>query len=664
MPALDGLRAVAIVPVVLFHVFPDLLPGGFTGVDVFFVLSGFLISSLILHGLRDGSFTFGGFYARRIRRLLPNAVLTILVTVLLAHWLSLPSASRTVSHHALWALFNLSNFFIRDHIGGYWGDAAAAAPLVHTWSLAVEEQFYLLFPALLFSIARGRGLFPILGALAAVSLVFCVAFTPTARLVTFYLLPARAWELLLGALLAAWRTPVAVDRPLRTFRASWPIEIAGVLGMALILYGLATIHDDRGFPGSLALIPALGTLAVMVSAADGRSWVSRWLSTRPMVAIGRASYSLYLWHWPLITLARNYAGLTGRNETAFAIAGAFASVVVAILVYRTIEIPFRRRGPERWNRLGALAAGFAVTVVICALGLRGTVIADTRHAFDAVLFRGLVYNVSESVVGLRTGMPSKLADVEMSRPDARRERSWESGGILRSWGDTPPRVVVLGSSHALMYAGTIDDICRELGLSVAFLTADAAPVFFMAHVNESFPSPELASSFDAARRRWLEAWKPDVVIAVDRWDAFDDGGAGLEHRLRDLVAELGRSSRRVIVLTQPPVLRVGENLNLREFVAWRRRVDHSFRGIPPDGLDARRRALADQLESVERQDPRCRVLRADRDAYQADGTVRVWADRKFFYIDDDHLSEEGARLMREPLRGEIVAACGLGSGTR
>ena len=181
MPALDGLRAVAILTVLAFHVFPAQLPGGFTGVDVFFVLSGFLISTLILTGLRERSFTLGGFYRNRIRRLLPNAVLVILVTVLLAHWLSLPSSGVLVARHAVWALFNLSNFFIRRYIGGYWGQAATTAPLVHTWSLAVEEQFYLVFPALLLLLARRRGLLVSLGLAGLASLALCVGLTHLQR---------------------------------------------------------------------------------------------------------------------------------------------------------------------------------------------------------------------------------------------------------------------------------------------------------------------------------------------------------------------------------------------------------------------------------------------------------------------------------------------------
>jgi peptidoglycan/LPS O-acetylase OafA/YrhL len=656
MPALDGLRAVAILTVLAFHVFPAQLPGGFTGVDVFFVLSGFLISTLILTGLRERSFTLGGFYWNRIRRLLPNAVLAILVTVLLAHWLSLPSSGVLVARHAVWALFNLSNFFIRRYIGGYWGQAATSAPLVHTWSLAVEEQFYLVFPALLLLLARRRGLLVSLGLAGLASLALCVGLTDTASLVSFYMLPTRAWELLAGALLAAYRTPIGSERPLRTFAASWRLEVLGIAGLALILVGSLWIHDDRGFPGTLALLPALGALGVLVSVVDGASSVARLLATRPMVAIGRVSYSLYLWHWPLITLARNEATLTFRDETTFAIAGALAGVALAVAAYRWVEQPLRQRGPGSGARFAILASGFIVALVVSVLAARVPPLAGPRR-FDPVTYLGQLYNLGLSPDARQTGAPLKFMDVRAPAPAKTLASAWEAGGIVHPWGPGPPRVVLLGSSHALMYARTVDEVCRGLGVSVAFLAADGAPVFDDATVNEGFRLPERGRPLYAARRRWCATWKPDVVIAIDRWDAYDDGADGLVRRLRELVGRLSPPAGRVILVTQPPVLRLGDQLNLREYVAWRQKREPALAGLEPDSLDVRRRELAHQIESLALHDARVRVLRGDHGAYEPGGRVRAWCGRTFFYVDDDHLSEAGAERMREPFWREIAEAC-------
>lgn len=200
---LDGLRALAVLGVVVFHVFPKFLPGGFLGVDVFFVLSGYLLTSIILNQLSEGRFSAREFYLRRIQRLLPNAVVTIVATVALSYWLLLPSAANGVAQHGVWALFSLSNVYIWKTFGGYWGATAASAPLLHTWSLAVEEQFYLVFPVLMiFGFRRSRrGVIAMVGICFLTSLALCLwGNRPAAE--NFYFLPTRAWELFLGAALA------------------------------------------------------------------------------------------------------------------------------------------------------------------------------------------------------------------------------------------------------------------------------------------------------------------------------------------------------------------------------------------------------------------------------------------------------------------------------
>ena len=341
---LDGIRAVAILAVLVFHVFPSYLPGGFTGVDVFFVLSGFLITSIILRDLREKRFSFREFYLRRIQRLMPNAVVTVLVVLALSSYILLPSMSRLVGRHALWTLTNLSNFFIWRNLGGYWGDAAEASPLMHTWSLAVEEQFYLVFPAslvLLARLQRDRVTWWLLIAVG-LSLGLCIYATPGHPEATFYLLPARFWELLLGAVLASWDTPPILSS--RLFR-----EAAGWIGLGLVLAGFFVIDGQSGFPGAIALLPTLGTVFLIISSV-AKTAISRVLSTPFMVVTGRLSYSLYLWHWPLIIFGRLVAVYLGESAVAGALTGAAVSVAVAWLAYVAVEQPLRSRTAGRGFR--------------------------------------------------------------------------------------------------------------------------------------------------------------------------------------------------------------------------------------------------------------------------------------------------------------------------
>ncbi len=646
---LDGIRAVAILAVFVFHVCPAALRGGFVGVDVFFVLSGFLITSIILHDVRDGRFTLREFYARRIQRLLPNAVAAIGGTVLLWTLLT-PFVGSDVAHHATWALGNLSNVYIWRTVGGYWGDAASSSPLLHTWSLAVEEQFYLLYPASLVLLARlrRRGVWPWLAGAAGLSFAASLAGSYTHPAATFYMLPTRAWELLLGAVLAARRIPLVPgdDSAHRAWPAWWR-EAAGLAGLALVLAGCVVTGEGTAFPGWIALLPTAGTALMLEGIADERSLLARLLAHPFMVATGRASYSLYLWHWPLITMGRLQAGLLGVDELAGAALGALASCGLATLAYFVVEKPLRNRGPGREWRLAVIGTAFA-----CAFGATlytgSTAPRAARAAapFDPPEFRGLAYSAGRVPKPDPSTFAHRYHDVRFA-PMAPREGTWAAGGIRHAWGrGESPDVVVLGSSHALMYSNLIDGICRERGLSVAFLAADQTPAFFSATVNDIFPNPREARAFDAARRQWLRTWHPRVVVVVDRWDTRIGPGLDFRGTLRAFLAEVAPLAGRVVLVAQVPVVGGNPTINLREYAAWQDGAGRGDRSPLPDPKEPLRKQALATLAAAAREFPNVELLRADRVFYNRDGSVRWKSGRIFYYADSDHLSEAGAAQVR------------------
>jgi len=655
-PPLDGIRAVAILAVILFHVSPVALKGGFTGVDVFFVLSGFLITSIILHDIRDGSFSLRQFYLRRVQRLLPNVVLTVSAVLLLWTLLMPPSMAIQAGRHGLWALFNLSNFFIWKNLGGYWGDAAAWAPLLHTWSLGVEEQFYLFFPAsiLLLTRVQGRRVLAWLAVAACLSFGVWVYGSETDPVTTFYLLPTRVWELLLGAALAARRTPLRNNGAYPPPLGSTTLEAMGWTGLGMIFAGFVFIDESDEFLGLVTLLPAVGTAFVLVSVADGKTRIARLLSVPFMVVTGKLSYSLYLWHWPLITLGKIQADLYGVPQLAGAVAGAFAGIVLAWAAYNGVERPLRQRGPGRSRRFATIAAGFCIAVLASAFVVARDAVADPTHRFDTPSFHGFLYSAGRAEDPSRVTHARRYRDVYFPPLPPRPDEPWRTGGIIHLYGARSPQVVVMGDSHALMYSKLIDDICREMGLSVAFLGVDQTRVFFATAVNHMFPSRGEAHEFDEARRRWLKQWHPEAVLMIDRWD--DQEPKSFVENLRSFVQEVSPLAGRVLFVAQVPVAKWGEEFNLREFMLWRMRTGDDFPRLDPDQNERVRKQDVSDAEALTAEFHNLRVLRADLPLYREDGSIRWASGRSFFYADDDHLTDAGAEVDRALFRSAIAEA--------
>lgn len=279
--------------------------------------------------------------------------------------------------------------------------------------------------------------------------------------------------------------------------------------------------------------------------------------------------------------------------------------------------------------------------------------ADPEGHFDRLTYRGSKYNVGDLGGAAAMALGIRFADVELSRREIGTGEVWRAGGLVHPWGPGAPRVVVLGSSHALMYAGIIDDVCQDLRVPVAFLCADGTSAFFPTSPNFSFPTPALAREFDDARRRWIAAWKPDVLIVVDRWDDYPET---LDASLRGFLGDLGRYARHVILPGQVPVLRIGETVNLRDYVSWRLRSSSSLPAIGPDSHEPIRRASLTTIAGLTHDFPSVELLRVDEPFYNGDGSIRFAEGRRFFYADDDHLSDAGAERVRELWRRAIAAA--------
>ena len=378
-PDIDGLRAVAIVAVVAYHAFPSALPGGFTGVDIFFVISGYLISQIIWKGIEDRNFSFRGFYRRRIIRLFPALVVVLAASLVLGYFILLPPDFANLGKEVAAAAVFASNF-LYWHETSYFGTQASMMPLTNLWSLAVEEQYYLLYPLILLLVARRRAStgFLLLGLLLA-SFAININWAQYHASAAFYLLPARFWELAAGGLLAWLR----VEAP---ERARNLVSLAGLALVALAVLGPSPTSE---YPGWWALAP-VGAALLLIASGPG-AIVNRALSWRAIVTIGLISYPLYLWHYPLLVFARwHHGGALPTGTTLVVVAISFG---LAYATYRLVELPVRsyvRRSrsktPRKNPTVPALALGMALVagvglVVTANFGLsnQNSVTASCAH---------------------------------------------------------------------------------------------------------------------------------------------------------------------------------------------------------------------------------------------------------------------------------------------
>ena len=365
-PDIDGLRAIAVLAVVLYHSGLDVVSGGYVGVDVFFVISGFLITTIIVRELADGTFSIAGFYERRMRRILPASIVTVAVCLLVGYLVFETKDLGNLAHSVIANSLFLSNIFFYMQTG-YFDAAAELKPLLHTWSLSLEEQYYVVTPLLLMLIAKvfRRRYLVVVIPIAVFSFIACVIGTYEDQSLTFYMLTTRGWELLIGSILAIATIP--------RLRNEMGMRVLALLGLGLVLFSMFVFDNETPFPGAYAALPTIGTAILIYTGHAGATPVNRMLSLRPMVFVGLVSYSLYLWHWPIIVFSKYLKGVALSNvENAAMLVVIFA---VSVASWRFVETPFRRKQllPTRKGIFIASLVSTAI-LIIASLFARGDVV--------------------------------------------------------------------------------------------------------------------------------------------------------------------------------------------------------------------------------------------------------------------------------------------------
>jgi peptidoglycan/LPS O-acetylase OafA/YrhL len=440
-----------VLPVVLFHAGVPFFSGGYVGVDVFFVISGYLIAGILLADLGKGRYSIRRFYERRIRRIFPALAVVVAATLAAGVVLLAPASLAEVGRSAIAVGVFASNIFFWRSVD-YFADAHAVQPLLHTWSLAVEEQFYILFPPFLALMYRRRWpIVPILAVLGLVSFAAAAVFVFSKPSATFYLPFTRAWELLAGVLLAAGAAPRDVSPKVR--------NAAGAIGLALILLPVFLYDSDTPFPGLAALPPVLGTALVIWSGEGGATATGRLLALRPFVWIGLISYSLYLWHVPIFSYAAYLAG--GVMPPNWAVASVVATFALAWLSYRFVETPFR--AGEGWRvRRPALVGAAAMLLAVgaggglaAAQGWPSRLDARARMLVEAAADKDRVHRECLSV-----------GEVILPPTEACR---FGAAGVA-------PSVLLWGDSHAMVTATALEAAAEREGAAFLFAATADCPI--------------------------------------------------------------------------------------------------------------------------------------------------------------------------------------------
>ena len=599
-PDVEGLRAVAVIVVVLFHAKFAVFEGGFVGVDVFFVLSGFLITRLLVKEMAStGAISLRNFWARRARRLLPASALVVAVTLLVGRFVLAPLEQRSLALDALAAGGFVANFRFAVVLGDYFGaqlGELTPSPLLHFWSLAVEEQFYLVWPALMLLVTRRprqyrRLLMLVLGALGLVSLLTSVWLTSTRPTWAFYLLPARMVELIVGALIAlAWPTIRALPS---TGRA-----VAGWVGLASITASVLVYDESMAFPGVVAMVPVLATAAVIAAGGAGAlPWSpGRVLSPRPMQWVGRHSYAIYLWHWPALVLAEAELGPLSVAERSIVIA---MSVALAYLSHRLVEDPVRHSRSLAASPARGLALGGALSAAVLVAGglswatlpsLTGggeavaptlvpvqttpvttpggdgggvaptsTVSVDTGlgtgdyaallAANQQVLTAGLA--TTEVPSNLRPSLATAFDDKSQLYPDGCVNIGVDADlrdcryGVVGS----ATRIVLYGDSHAAHWFPALEAIATERGAELVVMTKGGCPTAAV-----RIPTNTLARTCPQWRDQVLARiaeLQPDMVV-VTAWAGYPNTDEEWRTGLQETLDRIAPHTRDLVVLGDNP----------------------------------------------------------------------------------------------------------------
>lgn len=654
-PDIDGLRAIAIVSVVLFHTFPTMLPGGFVGVDVFFVISGYLISTIIFRAFDKGSFSFLDFYARRIRRIFPALSLLLFGVILLGAFALTPEEFKNLGKQVIYGSAFGENIFLIRHSGGYWDTATEMKPLMHLWTLAVEEQYYIFYPFLCWILWKlKRGVLPTLCLLWIVSFGFDIYQSQSSPIIAFFSLHTRFWELCTGCILAAFSTSREYKGKLKSIIYSnlnrltimtrstlFPRkfnEFGSLLGLGLIVAGITFASGEEKLRSLLLLLPVFGTVLI-ISFRD--SWLNKKiLSSAPFVFIGLISYTWYLWHWPLLSIARN---MNGGKLPSYWIC--FLLLLIGLLLslfsYFIIETPIRRKKITK-----KISISLTACVVCCALlglSVQGADGFPSRLGDDAATARSSsnTFPKRNEYAQIKYGCPKNL------------DFCWAPEGSL-------PSIALIGDSHAHHLAFGLRKNLNKPFVLLGQLGTPPVKKLISLNYEKAGKKPLMEEVLDTV----IEDRNIKTVILSARWNQFvnykkelyqlsgyknDDSLITLEHLLSESIEELVRNKKNVIVLLDTPQIFLDPKNCVKSRPIQLKSGSCNFK---EDLKRINEDKINEMILRVVKKYPSVKVVNASKGVCK-EGICFVGDGKSLYYYDNNHLTNLGSDLVAKAVLKQL-----------
>lgn len=636
---IDGLRALAVVPVILFHAGFELFSGGFVGVDVFFVISGYLITTILIEDIENKRFSIVNFYERRARRILPALFFVMLVCIPFAWMWMLPNQMKDFSQSLVAvSLFASNILFWRE--SGYFAATAEEKPLLHTWSLAVEEQYYVLFPIFLilaWRIGKDR-VFWMIVALAAISLILSEWGWRNKATANFYLTPTRAWELFAGSIAAFIVQKKGVQKN----------DLLSLVGLAAIIFSIFFYDETTPFPSVYALVPVIGVM-LLVLYGHKSTFAAKLLSSKGFVGIGLISYSAYLWHQPLFAFARIRS--LEHQSMLLMLALSILAMLLAYVSWRYIEKPFRNRARIEKKTI----------FIFSSIGLVSfTFVGYLGHLNDGYRER---FNIENSVYASLT---RSTRQSECFGKNVIQRNDWFCNIGTSS---LPPSIFVFGDSHSLSFLPAIDTALSENNKSGLFAGTSGCTPFLRIH---SLRTDQLENNCNELNLRvfnYVQQNAIDTLILVARWTYYTDGGyqgdnfsyigfsetderkqetsrLAFEYGLRETISAYSEIGVNVIVVPQvPQQTREPLDVYAHSSLSGKSLTESSVSRSQHLTLQSYVTNLfvAEGVTLLDFTDTFCDEL------YCSVGT-----EQSSFYFDDDHLSLSGSSLLVEPLKAFLL----------